>query len=600
MIIGTPQFMSPEQARGKDVDHQTDIFSFGVVLYEMLSGNSPFKGETVSDVIAAVLTQEPKRLDIPRELEEIVNKTLQKKKRNRYQSAKDLLHDLEEARQQLEIQSRLQRTSSSNLEESETRILEGRTTPDVETRNSIAVLPFTNISLNEDNEDNEYFCDGLAEELLNALSKIEDLKVAARTSAFSFKGKNASVSEIGEKLGVKTVFEGSVRKAGDKLRISVNLINVSDGFRLWSKRFDREMKDIFDVQDEIALAVVDALKLTLFHDEKAAVLKRYTDDAEVHEWFLKGRYHANKYTAEGWKRATEFFEKAVEKQPDHAPSFAALAVSRGCLWFFGMLPAEQTIPQCRTASLKALEIDENVADAHLALAIITFFHDWEWENSDEKFKRSIALNPNNAEALSYYAMFLAFEERFDEAISLNRRSLEIDPLSLVINMNVGWSYFSAGMLDEASGLADRMIELEPDFFGSYWLKGAIYLSEGGYEEAVEELRKAVALGGHQIVLSDLGSAYSLSGKNDQAAVILDQLLQMRQREYVPAICLARIYSRIGETEKAIEWLEIAFEERNGEMVFLRGEIAGAATGDSLRSLGDDPRIVDLLRRMNLP
>ncbi len=604
MIIGTPQFMSPEQARGKDVDHQTDIFSFGVVLYEMLSGSSPFAGETVSDVIAAVLTKEPRRLsELPAELEEIVNKTLQKDKRNRYQTAKDLLHDLKEVKQELEIQSHLERTSSPNLEEPKTQILKAATTAEenpqstIQNLKSVAVLPFTNMSADEDNE---YFCDGLAEELLNALSKIDDLKVAARTSAFSFKGKNTNISEIGEKLSVKTVLEGSVRKSGNRLRISVQLVNVSDGFHLWSERYDREMRDIFDVQDEIALAVVNALKLKLFGDEKVAVLKRYTDDAEVHELFLKGRYYSYKYTAEGWKRAIKFFEKAIEKQPDYAPAYAGMAASRGCLWFFGLLPAEQTIPQCKTANIKALEIDKNLADAHLSLAMITFFYDWEWEKAEKEFKQSITLNPNNAEALSYYAMFLGFQERFDEAISLNRSSLKIDPLSPLINMNVGWTYFSAGMLDEALSQAGKMIEMEPDFYGAHWLKGAIYLSEGKYEEAVEELKKAVSLGGHQIVLADLGSAYGLAGKKDKAAVILDQLLEMRRREYVPAICMARVYSRIGENNKAIEWLEKAFEERNGEMVFLKGEIAGAADGDSLNSLGSDPKLIDLLRKMNLP
>ena len=277
-----------------------------------------------------------------------------------------------------------------------------------------------------------------------------------------------------------------------------------------------------------------------------------------------------------------------------------MAASRGCLWFFGLLPAGQTIPQSRTAAIGALEIDGNLADAHLSLAIITFFYDWEWEKAEQEFKRSIALNPNNAEALSYYAIFLGFEERFDEAISRGKRALELDPLSPLINMNVGWTYFSAGLLDEALTQAGKMLEMEPDFYGAYWLKGAIYLSGGEYEAAVEELTKAVSLGGHQIVLADLGSAYSLAGKQDEAANILGQLLEMRRREYVPAICMARLYSRTGENKEAIEWLEKAFEERNGEMVFLKGEIAGAADGDSFNRLGSDPTVIDLLRKMSLP
>ena len=478
-----------------------------------------------------------------------------------------------------------------------TGVADTRSTPDDGGRPAIAVLPFANLSADSDQE---YFCDGLAEELLNALSKIEALRVAARTSAFSFKGKETDIREVGRKLNVSAVLQGSVRKAGNRLRITAQLVNVSDGFHIWSERYDREMKDIFELQDEITLSVIDALKLKLFGGEKEAVLKRYTDDAEVHELFLKGRYHAYKYTAEGWKRAIEFFEKAIEKQPDYAPAYAEMASCWGCLWFFGIIAAEPAVTNCKTATRRALAIDENLAEAHLPLALMEFFYDWEWEQAEQSFKQAIALNPNNAEALSYYALFIAFVGRFDEAITTGKRSLEIDPLAPLINMNVGWTYFSSGLSDEAFDQAGKMIEIEPDFFGAYWLKGAIYLSEGEYEKAVEELKKAVSLGGHQIVLSDLGSAYGLAGQENEAAAILEQLLEMRRQEYVPAICLARIYSRIGEKDKAIEWLEKAFEERNGEMVFLQGEIEGAAAGDSLNNLGNDPRLMDLLQRMNLP
>jgi len=426
------------------------------------------------------------------------------------------------------------------------------------------------------------------------------LKVAARTSAFSFKGKNANASEIGEKLNVKNILEGSVRRSGNKLRISVQLINAADGYQLWSERYDREMADIFDVQDEISLAVVDALKVKLFGDEKAAVLKRYTDDAEVHELFLKGRYYSYKYSAEGWRRAIEFFTKAIEKQPDFAPAHAGIAACYCYLWFFGFLPAEEMVIQSKKATARALELDENLAEAYLSQAMITYCYDWEWKKSEQEFKQSITLNPNYAEALSHYAVFLSFAERFDEAVSHGRRALEIDPLSPLININVGWAYFSLGLSNEALELADKVIEIEPDLYGAYWLKGAIRLSEGEYQAAARELKKAVSLGGRQIVLSDLASAYALAGETGEAAAILERLLEMRGEEYVPAICLARVYSRLGENDKTIEWLEKAFEERNGEMVFLKGEIEGAAKGDALHSLASDPRLIEILNKMNLP
>ena len=277
-----------------------------------------------------------------------------------------------------------------------------------------------------------------------------------------------------------------------------------------------------------------------------------------------------------------------------------MAVCYGCLWFFGVLPARQTVPQSKAATQRALEADGTLANAYLSWAMIMFFYDWEWEKAEQAIRQSIALNPNDAEALSYYALFLAFEGRTGEALDRAQRALEIDPLSPLINMNVGWTYFTAGRPDGALDQAVKMIEIEPDFYGAYWLKGAIRLAEGRYAEAVEELKRAVSLGGHHIVVADLASACGLAGRSEEAAILLDQLLETRRRQYVPAICMARVYSRLGETEKAIEWLERAFDERNGEMVFLQGEIAGAAEGDSLNRLGSEPRVKDLLRRMSLP
>ena len=317
-------------------------------------------------------------------------------------------------------------------------------------------------------------------------------------------------------MSVNHILEGSVRRAGNRLRISVQLVNASDGFHLWSERYDREMRDIFDVQDEIALAVVGALKVMLFGVEKAALLKRHTDDAAVHELFLKGRYYSQKYSAEGWTRAIEYFQRAIDLQPDFAPALAGMAVCHGCLWFFGLLPAAQTVPQCKAATHKALEADPMLAEAYAALAMITFFYDWEWERAEQAYKQSIALNSNNAEALSYYALFLAFEGRADEALDQAQRALEIDPLSPLINMTVGWTYFSIGRSDRALDQAGKMIEIEPEFYGAYWLKGAIRLAEGQYADAVEELTRAVSLGGHQIVVADLASAYGLAGRTEDA------------------------------------------------------------------------------------
>jgi serine/threonine-protein kinase len=462
---------------------------------------------------------------------------------------------------------------------------------------SIAVLPFQNLSVDPEQE---FFADGITEEILNALAQIKDLRVAGRSSSFSFKGRNEDLRSVGAKLNVTSILEGTLRRSGDRLRITAQLIDAVSGYQLWSERYDRVLEDIFDIQDEIALAVVDALKLKLFGDAKEVVVRRYTDDVEVHELFLKGRYYSYKYTAEGWNRAVEFFEKVIEKYPDHAPAHAGKAAALGCLWFFGLSPADEAVPLFRSAATKALELDGNLAGAHLSLGMVNFFHDWEWEKAEHEFKQAILLNPKDAEALSYYAMFLGFVDRFDEAMALARRALEVDPLSLLINMNVGWTYFSAGLAKEAVDQARKMSEIEPGFFGAYWLKGATSLENGDYETAIDQLTKAVSLGGYPIVLADLGAACALAEKKETAETILDQLLDMRRQSYVPAICLARVYSRLGELEKTVQWLETAYDERNGELVFLESEITSAAQGDSLHSLGQDPRVKSLLERMKLP
>lgn len=452
---------------------------------------------------------------------------------------------------------------------------------------SIAVLPFVNIS---NDPDNEYFCDGLAEELLNALSKIEALRVAARTSAFSFKGKETDIREIGQKLNVGAVLEGSVRKAGNRLRITAQLINVADGYHLWSERYDREMQDIFDIQDEISLAIVDALKVKLLGEEKAAMTKRYTDNTEAYQLYLLGRYQFGKYSEEGFKKAIAYFEKAIEQEAGYAPAWAALANSYRALWFFGYLPPAESVPQWQDAITKGLAIDQNLAECHISRALLKFFYERDFPEAEKEFKRALHLNPNYAEAHEQYGLFLAALQRRAESIVQLQRALELDPLSLVNNIRVGWSYWTIGQFDELRAQGRKLLELEPNFYGGYWLRGIGLWVEGQLEQATNELEQAVARGGISHLQSMLGCLYGLTKQSDKAQEVLTRLRQHTALQFNLAI----VYAGLGDMDRAFAALEESCELREGVLVFLR-PFAAVIPG-----LGDDPRLLDLRRRIGLP
>ncbi|MBA3767411.1 MAG: tetratricopeptide repeat protein, partial [Acidobacteria bacterium] len=613
LVMGTPRYMSPEQARGLAVDARTDIWSLGVVLYEMLTGKQPFVGDTMTDILASILRNEaapPSTLaeGLPTELDRIVLKTLSKDRAGRYRGAQDLLVELRQLQKRLEFEAELERANFSNppsagiLVAQKTKTVEEPTTAittplEVEAqniRNSIAVLPFINTSADAENE---YFCDGLAEELLNALAKIEELKVAARTSAFSFKGKDVNISQIARTLNVNTILEGSVRKSGNRLRILVRLVNATDGYQLWSERYDRQMQDIFDVQDEITLAVVDALKVQLLGENKAVVLKRYTDNTEVYELYLKGRFHYNKHTPDGWKRAIEYYEQAIEKEPDYAPAYAAMTSALVFAWFFGVLPPRETIAKCKAAGSRALELDESLDESHSALGRIGFYYEWDWMKGERGYRRAIEINANSASAHLGLGMILVSRERFVDAIREGRRAVELDPLSLVTNLYMGWIYYFADRAEDALDQVKKMVEIEPRFHGAYWLKGTVYLTRGKYEEAVEALELTQKLGGNPIAKGYLGCAYARAGKREEALGVLNQLLAMREQQHSEAFTIARVYGALGEKDKVFEWLAKAIDERNGEMVLFdagskieRGNI----WGENFRT---DPRFAELLRRI---
>jgi serine/threonine protein kinase/Tfp pilus assembly protein PilF len=602
VILGTVNYMSPEQATGKRVDAKTDIFSFGIVLYEMLTGQQPFTGPTANHTIVAILEKEPPPVSqfissYPPEIERITKNCLAKKADERYSTANNLLEDLKELKDELAFQSKLERTPPDKQAEAERRIIKAATLAETKAQNSIGILPFVNMS-NE--AENEYFCDGLAEELLNALAKVEDLKVAARTSAFSFKNKNVEISEIGKTLNVKTVLEGSVRRSGNRLRISVQLVNAADGYHLWSERYDREMRDIFDVQDEITLAVVDALKVKLLGEEKAAILKRYTDNPEAYELYLKGLYHSYKWTDEGFRKSIEYFKKALEKDPEFAPAYAKIADYYHFSSHIGLFSPQEIFPKWKAAAQRALEIDEGLADAHLAMAHIYFYYERDWAKAEREFERAVELNPNSTDAHKYYGLFLASRERFDQAVTEGKKALALDPLSIAVNIVGGFIYLFVERLDDALGLVRQMIELDSNAPQGYWVGGSLLMANGKYEEAVATFQKSLSLGDNQMALAKLGCAYGLAGRPDEALKILDQLFEMRERQYAAPFNIARVYAGLGDNDNAFEWMEKAVEERDADLVFLKRYVEAGAGVYLGENFSTDSRYEDILRRVGLP
>ncbi|MCK4933011.1 MAG: protein kinase, partial [Candidatus Aminicenantes bacterium] len=434
-IMGTVAYMSPEQASGEKIDHRTDIWSLGCVLYEMLAGQRPFKSTHDQAAIYSILNEEPEpiaslRKDLPVGFEMILHACLQKDPRNRYRDMEALLSDLR----------------SIDLED-KTQILTA--VQAIDEPPSIAVLPFVNMSADPENE---YFSDGLSEAIINSLTKIKGFKVVARTSAFSFKGKDVDIRDIGKQLDVNKVLEGSVQKAGNRLRITAQIINVSDGYHLWSERFDRKMDDVFAIQDEISLAIVDNLRLKLLKGEKTKLVKRHTNDPDAYNFYLQGRYFYNKRTEEDMKRSVEYFERALEKDPKFALPYAGLADAYATIGFYHWLPYEEARSKTKEFALKGLEVDDSVGETHGAYANYILWFEWQWTEAEKEYKKAIQLSPSDVEARHMYAHLLESSGRFEEAIAEMGKALELEPLSIILNHCMGNILFFSGDCDGAIDL----------------------------------------------------------------------------------------------------------------------------------------------------
>ncbi|MFC1528690.1 tetratricopeptide repeat protein [Candidatus Latescibacterota bacterium] len=455
---------------------------------------------------------------------------------------------------------------------------------------SIAVLPFVNMSADPEQE---YFCVGIAEEIINALTHIENLNVVSLTSALVFKDKHEDIREIGRKLDVNTLLEGSVRKAGNRLRITSQLINVADGYHIWSERFDREMEDVFAIQDEISLAIVKELKVKLLGGDKARVIKRHTDNLEAYNLYIKGRWCWNRRQEGGLKKALEYFRQAIEKDPLYAFPHVGIADTFIVLGFNSILRPDEAFLKVKTAAKRALEIDNMLGEAYSSLACISLFYYKNWIAAENEFNRAIELNPSHASVHEFYALNLVAIERFDEAITEIKRAQELDPVSLIINAVVGFIFMCARQNDKALESVQIAIEMDPNFYYSYLFLGQIYVGMERWEEAIEAFQKLMTLsGGSSFTLGYLGMAYGLSGQKDKALKTLDQLNDMAKESYVSPYHQALIYMGLGDNDQALEYLEKAYLERESHIIFMKVW----SVFDSLRS---DPRFKSLLKKMGL-
>lgn len=580
-VVGTVAYMSPEQAKGEEVDHRTDIWSLGVVLYEMITGEMPFRGDHDQAVIYSILNNEPQsasrlRPDLPAELEQVLNRALAKDPGERYEQISEMLADLSSIKQ--------------GFESGSTRTLPSR----APSSPSIAVLPFKNLSADKEQD---YFCDGVAEEIINALTQVEGLHVVARTSAFSFRGKDADIREIGRKLNVGTLLEGSVRKAGDRVRITAQLVNVADGYHLWSERYDRDIgalccpEDIFAIQDEISLAIVGKLKVKLLEGEKTRLVKRHTDDLDAYNLYLKGRYFWNRRTEQSLKKSVEYFDQAIEKDPAYALAYAGLADSYVTLQDYTSVSPKVTLPKAKEAAHKALEIDSTLAEAHNSLAQV-MFREWDWEGAEREHKRAIELNPNYATAHHWYALVLAYAARFDEAIAEMKRARKLDPLSLIINRNLGLVLYFARRYDKAIEQLQKTLEMDPSFSLGHAGLGQAYLQKSMYQEALRELQREsdIRAGSDTVVETWKGIAYVKAGKKSEARRILEDLLERAKQVYVSPVLFASLYFALGENDLGFKSLDLAYNQRDSRLL----ELKVLPEFDGVRS---EPRFKALLKKV---
>ena len=654
VVMGTVSYMSPEQARGNPTDARTDIWSLGVVLYEMLARRVPFTGDTSSHTIVSILEKEPLALEkVPAELQRIVRKALTKDADMRYQSARDLLIDLKNLRRDLDIQGELERSiipnreaaigsiddkatqvyasgslathsgqapatqqpsSASSLEYAVTQAKSHKVATAIAGIVLLAVVvtvayliflrkgnssagQIKSIAvmpfINEGgNSDLEYLSDGMTDTLISSLSQLPNLNVKARSSVFRYKGKETNPQTIGKDLNVQAILNGLIAQRGDQLTVTLELVDTQTENVIWSDQYKRRQADLVSLQSEIARDVSTKLRTKLSGTEEKKIAKTYTADPDAYQFYLKGLFYWNKRTPESLKTALDYYNQAIAKDPMYAQAYAGLALTYVLLPEYSLMPPREALPKAKAMARRALELDEALAEAHTALGYSLFSYDWNFPEADREFQRAIELNPNYATAHQWRGETLNASQRFDEAVAEGKRAVELDPFSLIANHSLGISYWYSRQYDQAIGQYRKTIELDPNWYIAHWFLGSVYEAKGLPREAIAEYQKAVSLNNDPYVLSFLGHVYGASGRKDEALKILAQMNEIAKQRYVAAYSFATVYAGLGDNDHAFQWLERSYQDRGYDITYFKVD-------PQFDNLHSDPRFADLVRRVGL-
>jgi serine/threonine-protein kinase len=646
-VMGTVGYMSPEQAQGKPVDQRSDIFSFGCILFEAATGRRPFEGESAIDTLHKIIYSSPAQVrdfnpDAPADLQRVIRRCLEKDPQKRYQTIRDVINDLDELRREIQAgrsllpserstadalvsqtgsnqldteasNSLLPQTSSAEYMVSQIKkhkrgfavtaavllaaaiglgywYFTNRATGASEAIDSIAVLPFQNRS---SDADTEYLSDGLAESLIYRLSQLPNLKVSPTSSVFRYKGKETDVQTISKELGVQALMTGRITQRGDNLTISVELVDVRNNKLLWGEQYDRKLSDLLATQREIATEITNKLQLKLSGADEAKVTKKYTANSEAFQLYLKGRFYWNKRDMGNLRKAIEQFKAAAEKDPNYALAFVGLADCYVLLPVYSSTPGNEALSQAKAYAERALQIDDSLGEAYTSLGYVHRYL-WNWAEAEKGLKRGIEMNPNYATAHKFYGNYLCNLGRFDEGLEEYKRAQELEPLSLIISVNLAEVYLQKGNLDAAAEQCRRAIDLDPNWYYVRLQLGLVYLKQGRIAEALAEAEKSVALSKRESVpVGVLGYLYAQTGKRGEAAALIEELKERYAKQQANGYDLARVYLGLGDKEEAFVWLEKDFQAHTVTLpsyLYL----------PPLDSLRDDPRYKDLARRIGLP